>query len=357
MIAAPLTLPRIAPDVPTRYTLGDDADFMRRLSLALLRGRQLTEADAAKLDDSSTESDLALKALPRIWKEITSDIGPFDWCLAISDEGKNGCRPQNTALVRIVTEQGAGSGPIRFIGSGIRRLESIQQGLGQTVLAVLYEVCHHYMPSVCTPHEAMGLAEYIYWHGNYDEVAAIEELRDAHHEPGQPVLPDEEFLAHIDVPRRADFFASAPAWAVKPERTLDAREVRRHYDTNLQAWAAIDACDEIHRIITTSGPFARVDLKDTSEYCLDYSLILAWDKGDNLGRILDDFWQGEMQCGDPESCTALHISTDGRALGSWLDRMRNTAKLAKAVSHLVTLISTHDGSDIDGEPVKVQVRV
>ncbi|WP_334037884.1 PRTRC system protein F [Burkholderia gladioli] len=357
MIAAPLTLPRIAPDVPTRYTLGDDADFMRRLSLALLRGRQLTEADAAKLDDSSTESDLAVNALPRIWNEIASDIGVFDWSLAISDEGNNGCRPQNTALVRIVTAEGAGSGPIRFIGSGIRRLESIQQGLGQTVLAVLYEACRHYLPAVCTPQEAMGLAEYMYWYGHRDEVTAIDELRDMHHDAGQPAMSDQEFLDYIDIPRRAEFFASAPAWAINPERTLDARDVRRYYDANLQAWAVINACDEIHRTITTGGPFARVDLKDTSEYCLDYCLILAWDKGDNLGRILDDFWQGEMQCGDPESCTALHISTNGRALGTWLERMRNTAKLGKAVSNLVTLISTPDGSDIDGEPVKVQVRV
>ncbi|EMN1928519.1 hypothetical protein RVV18_002934 [Burkholderia ambifaria] len=178
-----------------------------------------------------------------------------------------------------------------------------------------------------------------------------------HTEPGQPVLPDQEFLDAIDVPRRAEFFASAPAWAMNPERTLDACEVRRHFDTSLVAWAVIDACDTIHRTITTCGPFARIDLKDASEYCLDYSLILAWDRGDGLGRILDDFWQGEMQCGDPESCAALHISTNGRALGTWLDRMRNTAKLAKAVSNLVMLISTPDGSDIDGEPVKVQVRV
>ncbi|RQY60818.1 PRTRC system protein F [Burkholderia stagnalis] len=353
MIAAPLTLPRIAPEVPTRYTIGDDADFMRRLSLALLRGRQLSEADAAQLDDSSTESDLALNAMPRIWNEITSDIGSFDWCLAISDAHNT----RNTALVRITTAEGAGSGPIRFIGSGIRRLESIQQGLGQTVLAVLYEACHHYLPAVCTPHEAMKLAEYIYWYCHRDEVAAIDELRDMYTEPGQPVLPDQKFLDSIDVPRRAEFFASAPAWITNPERTLDACEVRRHYDTNLVAWAVIDACDAIHRTITTGGPFARVDLKDTSEYCLDYSLILAWDRGDGLERILDDFWQGEMQLGDPESCTALHISTDGRALGTWLDRMRNTAKLAKAVSKLVMLISTPDGSDIDGEPVKVQVRV
>ncbi|MCA8013862.1 PRTRC system protein F [Burkholderia vietnamiensis] len=353
MIAAPLTLPRVAPDVPTRYTIGDDADFMRRLSLALLRGRQLSEADAAPLNDSSTETDLALNAMPRIWKEITSDIGSFDWSLAISDANNM----PDTALVRITTAEGAGSGPIRFIGSGIRRLESIQPGLGQTVLAVLYEACHHYLPSVCTPPEAMGLAEYMYWYSNKDEVAALPELRDMNTAPGDPWLPDQEFLDHIDVPRRAEFFASAPPWVITPKRVLDASEARRYYDTNLIAWAVIDACDAIHRTITTGGPFARVDLKDTSEYVQDYSLILAWDRGDSLERILDDFWQGEMQCGDPESCAALHISTNGRALGTWLDRMRNTATLAKAVSNLVMLISTPDGSDIDGEPVKVQVRV
>ncbi|KUZ36569.1 PRTRC system protein F, partial [Burkholderia territorii] len=289
----------------------------------------------------------------RIWNEITSDIGTFDWSLAISDASNM----SDTALVRITTAEGAGSAPIRFIGSGIQRLESIQPGLGQTVLAVLYEACHHYLPSVCTPHEAMILAEYMYWYGNRDEVAALPELRDMNTAPGDPPLSDQEFLDHIDIPRRAEFFASAPAWAITPKRVLDASEVRRYCDTNLIAWAAVDACDAIHRTITTGGPFARVDHKDTSEYVQDYSLILAWDRGDGLGRILDDFWEGEMQCGDPESCAALHISTNGRALGTWLDRMRNTATLAKAVSNLLMLISTPDGSDIEGEPVKVQVRV
>ncbi|KUZ70794.1 hypothetical protein WI36_20085 [Burkholderia ubonensis] len=357
MTTTPMILPRIAADVPARYVAGESHQFIRRLSLALLNGNVITKDDAAALGPDIDARQIATGSIVRTWRNVTTDLRWFDWNLRISGDQ----RQAHSVLATIHSTNGVGSAPVRFIGPAVHRLERAARGLGQTVLAVLYEVCEYYLPAICTPSETLGLAQFMYWNGEIDECAIMAELADMNgiKEP-ENRTPDAlaAFFEECDTPRRAEFFRNAPDWACSPQRVLSDEQIeiaRRSTNDVLFVDAVIHACSEIHRIVTTGGPFARIDCRDASEHGIDYAMYLLWDDQDGTGRVLDDFWNHEMQ-GDPlEASTAVQLSLTKKDLGNWFYRMRNTATLAAATEDLLAYISTSDYQADEHQSIRVRV--
>ncbi|KVC60525.1 hypothetical protein WI73_04715 [Burkholderia ubonensis] len=359
MISTALTLPRITPEVPTRYVVGDSGQFAHNLSLALMRGNMLTFEDAQLADDHRNERELARIALTRTWQELTDAHSIFEWSLRISSDS---CGPSyyrtgddNNVWVSIHSDGGAGTAPVRFLRSSITHLESVMPGLGQTVLAVLYEACAHYMPAVLTPSETVSIAGYMYWQGYADEIAALPELR-MHYDDVDEATP-EEFFEACSIPRRSEFFRGAPDWLINPQQVLNTFDVHRAAEQDEIAALAVSACDEIYSLISHCGPFARVDHHDSNAGPgIDFSLFLLWDHDDGTGRVLDDFLEHEMQGDALEAACAISLPLAGKAVGNWLARMRNTARLALAVEHLLDVIALRS-PDSPAEPQCIQVRV
>ncbi|NTZ84388.1 PRTRC system protein F [Burkholderia metallica] len=359
MISNALTLPRIANEVPTRYVVGESGEFAHNLALSLMRGNMLTFEDAQLANDHRNERELARIAITRVWQEITDDHSIFEWSLRVSADS---CGPSyyrtnddNSAWVSIHTEEGAGSAPVRFLRGSITHLENVMPGLGQTVLAVLHEACQHYLPSVLTPSETISIAGYMYWQGHTDEIAALPELRTCYDHIDE-ATPDEFFEA-CSIPRRAEFFRDAPEWLVNPQQVLNTFDVHRAADQDDIAALAVSACDEIHRLISHEGPFARVDCRDSSiGPGIDFSLLLLWDHDDGTGRVLDDFLEHEMQGDALEAACAVCLPLTGKAVGNWFARMRNTARLALAVEALLDVIALRS-PDSPAEEHRIQVRV
>ncbi|MBR7987987.1 PRTRC system protein F [Burkholderia cenocepacia] len=358
MIAPALAIPVIAAGVPVRYVTStnqdSDSNFAHALALALMRGQLLTDDDAANADSHRDETELARQAITREWLDRTDNLTIFEWNLRVSEErysptpyasGSTQC-----AWFSIHSNQGAGSAPCRYLSAGINHLESVMSGLGQTALAVLYEACHHYLPSVCTPRETLHIAEYQYWQGHENETDALEELMFIHGviEP----TGAEEFFTEYSIPRRAEFFRGAPEWIAKPAQVLSTADVGYASLIDDTAAAVVDACDEIHRIIVNGGPFARIDCRDAGRAPVDYSLYLLWDQQDGTDRILDDFIEDEMQADPLDVSCAVQLSLTGSEIGNWFARMRNTARLACAVEALLDLLALRTP-----ENVTVQVRV
>lgn len=359
MIAPALAIPAIAAGVPARYVTGtshdNDSNFAHELALALMRGKLLTDDDAANADSHRDETELARHAITREWLDRTDGLTIFEWNLRVSEErysptpyvsGSTQC-----AWFSIHSNQGAGSAPCRYLRAGINHLESVMAGLGQTVLAVLYEACHHYLPSVCTPRETLYIAEYQYWQCHEDENAALEELMLCHGTDPETTTA-EKFFTDYSVPRRAEFFRGAPEWIAKPEQVLSTADVGYASLIDDTAAAVADACDEIHRIIVNGGEFARVDCRDAGRGPVDYSLYLLWDQQDGTDRILDDFLEHEMQADPLDVSCAVQLSLTGSEIGNWFARMSNTAQLARAVETLLDLLALRIP-----ETATVQVRV
>ncbi|WP_186270395.1 PRTRC system protein F [Burkholderia gladioli] len=357
MTPLPLVLPTISPKVPTRYVTGSDRHFIRGLALALVNGRVVTKADAERLGESTDERKVAEGTIYREWQEITSGLRWFDWNLRVVNEGN----PAKSAWFLIHSGNGIGNAPVRFIGAGIQRLERAVPGLGQTVLAVLYETCAHYLPSVLTPQETLGLAEYMYWYGEADEFAAMDELALMYDLKIPKERTDEaidEFFAQCDTPRRREFFPTAPEWACYPQRVLTADEVAcAHTRTNdiIFVDAVVHACDAIHAIVNSGRKFARVNCSDAGEHGIDYATFLLWEQEDGTGRVLDDFWNNELQGDYLEASAAIALPFAGKAIGNWFERMHNTAALARATEELISFLSVDAEEDAPAQRVEVRV--
>ncbi|MGY6240770.1 PRTRC system protein F (plasmid) [Burkholderia ambifaria] len=359
MIASALTLPRVAADVPVRYVAGTshggDGNFAHALALALMRGNLLTDVDARQANDHRDETELARIAITREWLDRTDGLMIFEWNLRVSEERYSptpyASGDTRSAWFSIHSNQGAGSAPCRYLSAGINHLEGVMPGLGQTVLAVLYEACHYYLPGVCTPRETLYLAEYQYWQGNVDEIAALEELMLIHdRDPAQTTA--EDFFEEFSVPRRSEFFRGAPEWIADPVQVLSTADVGYASLVDDRAAAVINACDEIHRMVVHGGPFARVDCRDAGHGVVDYSLYLFWDEQDGSDRILDDFFESEMQADPIDASSIVQLSLINDEIGIWFARMTNTARLAQAVEALLDLLALRVP-----QTLAVQVRV
>ncbi|MCR1769031.1 PRTRC system protein F [Burkholderia glumae] len=352
MSILPTILPRIAAEVPVQYVTGHNRPFARSLALALLKGRTITKEDASMLNASSGELQLSQITLNRVWSSITSRVRSFDWTLRIVGEKND----PDAAWLTVASRGGPSTAPIRTIGAGIMRLEDAAAGLGQTVLAVLYEACSHYLPAVCTPQEAIGLAEYMYWYGEVDEFGALEELSCCH----DMAMPDRnseqdvaEFFAACDTPRRAEFFSDAPEWACYPQRVLTAEQVShvRNFATDqIYVDLIADTCDKIHECVTSCGPFAQVGAVDAMATPIDYGMYVRWSEDDSTTRILDDHWHYATQGETLDAMTCVRFSMKGGDISRWLRRMDSTARLAEHVEELIMMLS-------GVHPIAARVRV
>ncbi|QTD91783.1 PRTRC system protein F [Burkholderia anthina] len=346
MIAPALALPRIAAGVPTRYVTstdhGSDGHFAHELALALMRGKLLTDDDAVNADSHRDETELARHAITREWLDRTDGLMIFEWNLRVSEESYSptvyASGSARSAWLSIHSNEGAGSAPCRYLSAGINHLENVMPGLGQTALAVLYEACHHYLPSVCTPRETLYLAEYQYWQGYANEADALEELM-FFYDTDPAKTTAEEFFAEYSVPRRADFFRGAPEWITEPVQVLSTADVGYASLVDDTAAAVANACDEIHHLIVHGGPFARVDCRDAGHGTVDYSMYLFWDQQDGTDRILDDFIENELQADPLDASCVVQLPLAGNAIGNWFVRMSNTARLARAVETLLDLLA------------------
>ncbi|WLE60262.1 PRTRC system protein F [Burkholderia plantarii] len=357
MNTTPMMLPRLD-NVPAAVFAGGDGDFSHALALALLRGKIITAGDAADIDAGTTDYELASCVVTRLWQTVVAGHRYFDWNLSIEEAVTypNETRPRR-ARFRIHTQNGVGGASQLALRTGVMRLEAFAAGLGETVLAVLYEACHHYLPTIVTPSMSLDIAQYVYWNGHRDEIAALPEMRDWYdHHDGSIENDDAEafFLAH-NISRRSEFFQSCPDWIFEPQQRLTEANIRHIERFDVFAACVIQACDEIHRIITQSGPFPRVDCYDACGAPLDYALILRWAGDDSTDRILDDHFEHEMQGDAVEGSCERALNLDGGQIAKWLRGMQKTGDIARAVEQLLNLIATRAEDDIND--ARIQVRV
>jgi PRTRC genetic system protein F len=332
MTFSALALPSLA-DVPAAYTIRSNESFVHPLALSLLDSGVITEADVVK----RPKSDLALAqaAIVRRWERVTAGMSLFDWHLRLEQAPEHGY-PQHRddhlwALIQ--TAHGPVSCSEVCIGGAMKKLESVRVGLGQTVLATLYDA-FRMLPTVCTPRYVLGVAEYLYWYGEADEDEAIKQALDM---TGYDTM--EELLASEDFFTRDEFFSEMPEWAALPRRTLTRRQIQLAAGRDSFAREIVDAMDAVWNIVRFYGPFADVRSEDVGADMIDFGLIVRWSADDIVGRVLDDFLHHASEGDNIIASSVTPLKIVGNDIAEWLKNMESTGMLAKSVERVLSLLS------------------
>lgn len=337
MSFAPLAIPALE-DVPARYTIGVGRTFARELTLSLLDTHVITEADLEKRPKS--ELELASRALSRRWTHITDGMRYFDWQLHIDPkpEGSFYHSPDtpDSLWASIRTTDGPVSCRHVYIRDGIQALENVRAGLGQTILAALYDA-FRMLPASITPGYALGMAEWLYWYGEADESLALEEMMACY-----DVKSVDELKSVTDVFTRSQFFNVMPEWVALPRRVLTRRQVQIAAKRDDYAQEVVDAMDSLWNIVRFYGPFADLRNEDIGADPIDFALLVRWSDDDEITRVVDDFLH---QAADGDYVTAGSVTPlkiVGDEFANWLKAMESTALLAKAVERVLALFETRE---------------
>ncbi|CAN7264085.1 PRTRC system protein F [Caballeronia sp. LjRoot31] len=347
MTFSALSLPSLA-GIPGVFTVPTKSSFARPFLLSLIDSGIVTETDVGRRPKS--ELTIAKTALSRKWNDLTQGMTVFDWRLRIEQQSQSthfGSLTDMEVLWAVIQTTG---GPVSCdelcIAGPMTKLESVREGLGQTVLATLYDA-FRMLPNVCTPFWAVGFAEYLYWYGHDNEQDALEEAAEM-----AGCTSTEEFLKDHEFFTRAQFFTGMPEWAAFPKRVLTRRQVQLSAKRDEYATAVFEAMESLWNIVRFYGPFADVQSADAGADLVDFTLFVRWDHSDAMARVLDDYLQhaGEGEAVVAASVTPINVV--GGDLAEWLKRMTSTAMLAKAVERVIGLFKMDEV-----QPAKTLVEV
>jgi PRTRC genetic system protein F len=344
-----LALPRLS-GVPIKHVCkGGGLAWHTPALLSLLDAGALRPADAEPKPNSA--GSLLLRTLQRHWNEVTAGERLLVWNLHVRTAYSMWLsEPENPQRMWVfIGDNGdhAQAVPQLYIGAAFERLEAVREGLGQTVLAVLYDALSH-LPNVLTPRESFYHASWIHWHGTDDEEEAIEWL----YAEGEFKTREEAAQAY-DGPTRLDFFEHMPEWAVSPERVLSDRQVRAAARKDALAAAVVAAVDEIWKhahATAAAGGYADCSASDAEGDSICWTALLIWHPEDLTLRLADDFLQQVCQGEYADAATVKMLPIDGPELAEWLHQMRANGQLARRVENLLELLAAQN-------PLRQQIRV
>lgn len=320
-----LTLPRLS-GVPTQYLVAGASDWTRKLLLELQEDGAILPEDFAGRPVSMAQ--LLKNVLRRHWLEITRGARAFRWDLIASHWNSSWQAADNPSpwllICASARENDPWPCPTFYIGEALLRLEDIAAGLGETVLAALYDALK-LLPNTLTPRRSLWQAEFVYWHGEQSESAAADAWGESLGE---------------DVFRRDQFFEHMPEWAAHPKRRLTTKQIRAAAERDEFAAAVVAALDSAVLTAGNGSDLADCSFDDAEPDSTCWTAWLRWSPADAAERIADDWCNYVTQGEYIDAATAYRCSGDGRRAAAWLRKMRRTAQVAREIEQLLLLIAT-----------------
>ena len=344
-----LALPRLN-GIPTKHLCkGGGQAWHTPALLALLDAGALTSVDAQPKPTSA--GSLLLHTLQRHWNDITAGERLLVWNLhvrtAFSEWAHQPEGPQQLWLFIGDDGDHAHAVPQLYIGAAFERLESVRKGLGQTVLAVLYDALRH-LPNVLTPQESFYHASWVHWYGTESEDEAIEWMSSE-----GDFATREEAADAYEGPTRLDFFEHVPEWAAFPQRVLSERQVRiaaRKDDFAAQVVRAVDEICEHAHMTAAAGGYADCSTRDAEGDSICWTAVLIWHPADLTLRLADDYLQQACQGEYTDAATVKVLPIDGPDVANWLQSMRANGQLARRVENLLELVAAQN-------PLRQQIHI
>ena len=302
--ASILALPAIAAEVPAQYVLPGEDALAVPLTIALLEAGVISDAmlrapSNALLVDvfGAQEKRLTERALAHWWTKLirTWPCKFFRWELHVQQLSDTDYDTTDTAWFCFTRIGLNNNYPPRFaLAKGVEQLERLQEGFGQTVMAVLFDACQ-LLPDAHTPWSALGWVESFYW-GDSDNY--VELLENRRIEGGWDTVAD--LVENEHVVTREMFYRELPEWVCAPKRVRSRAEVGTATTTAL-ARQVVEVCDALHTLV--SGPGFILTPADKGTYrcrreTIDGSMILLWKQFDVVGEMIDEYLNDLGNCGE-----------------------------------------------------------
>lgn len=321
-----LSIPRANAIAPS-YHLAADSDYTTKIATTLLDAGLIGD-ECVRGTSPRSFAEVCRRAIAAGWTEVTAGLRTFNWHLHVLP-GTEVYSDESFAFVCVLRPETYDQWPVLEIGPRIMQLESTRPGLGQTVLALLYDAFDS-LPNVFTPRTALWTAEYVHWHGERDEAYAIEELLGW-------MTPEEAQGATVDVFRRADFFCGLPEWAALPERVLTVRDIEEAARSDEFAASVVAACDAISDLAMHDGPLPSM-AHDAPCELIGVSAFVRWHEDDAVLRLWDDYANLSVQGEHLEACAAVGFDIRGTGIADWIGALPQLGELARRVEVLLDLV-------------------
>lgn len=322
-----LSIPRASAIAPS-YHLSGDADYTTVMASTLLDAGLIGD-ECVRGKSPRSFADVCRRAIGPAFANATAGLRTFNWHLHVLPGTELYADDDSTVYFCVLRPDSITEWPIFEIGVRVMELETVQPGLGQTVLSLLYDALHK-LPAVYTPRTALWSAEYVHWYGEADEEYAIAETLDW-------MSPEEAENAKVDVFRRADFFCGVPEWAASPERILTSRDVKKAAERDGYVASVVAACDAISALAVQTQQFPSVS-HDAQCELIGASAFVRWHSDDAVLRLWDDYANTAVQGEHVEACTAVGLPVTGSEMAVWLKSLPRMGELARRVETLLDLI-------------------
>jgi PRTRC genetic system protein F len=291
-----LALPQLAPGIPLEMYIPGESALATPLAIALLEADVITDkmlrpgpnASLIEVLGEPDERELSMVALSRWWAGLIKrhSCQFFRWKLHVQqldDTTGHGYDFATTAWF-CFTRMENGDIPRFSLARRTEQLEAVLDGFGQTVLAVLYDAAL-LLPDSFNPWLALDLVQAYHWQDSQTDEELLETHRELNdYETLQEVIESEVVIT------RSQFYAQMPQWVTRPRRVVSREAIVRAAREGFEH-QVIAACDNIAELVNRPDFVLRPGDKGAHRCGLDTvdgSMVLLWQEGDAIGRVIDD---------------------------------------------------------------------
>ena len=335
------TLPRLGKGVPRiLHTLSQSA-FVATVADEMVAADVLEFPE--RIPAGLNETQFVHTGLRTWWKRITAPLQIFSWNLVVEESpecnlGMRRASDINRPNLYISLQHGQNTMidvPRFNVSDRISQLEEECPGLGETVLAALYDACR-LLPGINTPRDTLGQIAFTHWQGCDDESEYIAYLAEEMEgkTPGERIKQAKEAY---DGPTREWVDLMIPRWVQAPKRRRSRDDIAFRA-TSKRARAVATALDNMVLAASARPLFASND-HEAEGFCTSVSLFLNWDDQAVVYRAFDDLANDASQAGDEHHYQDFYEFVPGEAnLKKWKKGMENMIHLAQATEELVRQI-------------------
>ena len=338
-----LSLPTLAPTIPTKIEFGGVGLRHLSLVLALSRLGLVSETQFASLSQQSLTTS-ALNAL--IETALRSKFGElFDFQVLTasttlevsSNDGNTDHYHSNTLAdtsIPFIADANTSCEWVR-VGPFLLELDALEPGLGRLCLVVMDRLlCWFGYPH--TPSGVMDMARDWCWYGEDDETTALAELTEEGSDPND-----------LDIVRRKDLIDGVPEWAyechAKPDewiwKTTDLPALAsKHINTKFGAFLA-----QIAFIAETLERRDEIVSFYEDGMALFPPVVLCWDDKDQYDCVIDDVHDREMQSGEGAPWAwVIEMGLSEGEIGKGIGSICETGRVLKALDLALSVIKEYE---------------
>lgn len=329
-------LPRIPAGIPKELVQSVNAMGSAKIALALLDAGLLSELDM--VNGNRHPVALIESSFKRWFERVSAPLSIFDLKLDMTDsvvnwesgfsddEARSHFELAEAETVSFGVDFGAWDR--FFLKHKVEEIEKVAPGLGKTAIERLESILYSSM-FVVTPSFVEDAARYNYWGGSDDEGEYLAECCGSDEER-------EELLAEMIT--KADIQKLMPSLETKLLCNDEIIAFTESTDTLVASVAAklLEMDDEEGY----QRPVHADQISQDGSVCTDAGVWLQWQPDDMTNRIMDDWYQYVMECGNLSMCVFWMFELTSEKIAVGMKNMERYISRLIWAEQLLMLIGT-----------------